>query len=290
MIPYTIREGLAGLNRARFSTAASILSMTVALVLVGLFAMVSWEARTVSSWLKQRVGEVEMFLSDIPDSSARALRARAELLPGVEEVRYITSDEAQQIFLREFGAEAGVYMDAAFLPASIRIRVDSDWARPDSLQRLVDEVATWRNVDEVVYNQPLLVKVQANLRLLSLIGISLGVLVIFASVVLVANTIRLTIYARRLMIRTMRLVGATNGFIRKPFLVEGIAQGVISALLSLLILAALYAGIVLYIPQLTGISFGLRLIFGVLLVLMGIFLGWSGSLLAVGRFLKNDWR
>jgi len=290
MLSYTIREGLAGLGRARFSTVASVLAMTVALVLVGLFSMVTWEARSVSSWLKQRVGEVELFLEESTPASGLALQARAEVVNGVEEATYISTEQAQLIFRQEFGEEANVYMDAAFLPASIRVRVEPDYANADSLAKLVEEFRTWNRVDEVIFNQPLLVKVQTNVRLISLIGMMLGILVIFASMVLVANTIRLTIYARRLMIRTMRLVGATDGFIRKPFLVEGIAQGIFAALLSLLVLAALYAGLRLYIPQMTGISLALRATFSVLLILVGIFMGWTGSVLAVGRFIKGDVR
>ncbi|MEQ9103204.1 MAG: permease-like cell division protein FtsX [Rhodothermales bacterium] len=290
MISYTLREGLAGLNRARFSTAASVLSMTVALVLLGLFAIVSWEARTVSTWLKQRVGEVELFLEETSEANALALQARAEVVPGVEEATFISKEQAQLIFRQEFGEEANVYFDAAFLPASIRVRVEPDYANADSLSRLVEEFRSWNRVDEVIFNQPLLVKVQTNVRLISMIGAALGILVIFASMVLVANTIRLTIYARRLMIRTMRLVGATDGFIRKPFLVEGIVQGVVAAALALLVLAALYAAMRLYIPQMTAISVMLRVSFSVLLVLTGIFVGWTGSVLAVGRFIKGDVR
>jgi cell division transport system permease protein len=92
------------------------------------------------------------------------------------------------------------------------------------------------------------------------------------------------------MIRTMRLVGATDAFIRKPFLVEGIVQGVIAAALALLVLAALYASMRLYIPQMTSISLMLRMSFSALLVLTGIFVGWTGSVLAVGRFIKGDVR
>lgn len=290
MISYTLREGLAGLNRARFSTVASVLSMTVALVLLGLFAIVSWEARTVSTWLKQRVGEVELFLEETSEANAQALQARAEVVPGVEEATFISKEQAQLIFRQEFGEEANVYFDSAFLPASIRVRVEPDYANADSLSRLVEEFRSWNRVDEVIFNQPLLVKVQTNVRLISMIGAALGILVIFASMVLVANTIRLTIYARRLMIRTMRLVGATDGFIRKPFLVEGIVQGVVAAALALLVLAALYAAMRLYIPQMTSISVMLRVSFSVLLVLTGIFVGWTGSVLAVGRFIKGDVR
>lgn len=287
MLPYTIKEGLAGFRRASFSSVAATSAMTVALVLVGLFAVVIWQARGVSEWLKQRVGEVEMFLEDTQLEVAEALYERAQATPGVAQAEFISKERAQEIFREEFGEEAEVFFDGAFLPASIRVRVEPDYINTDSLNALVDEFASWNRVDEVVYNRPLLAKVQDNLRLLSVIGISIGLLVLVASIFLVANTIRLAIYARRLMIRTMKLVGATDGFIRKPFIVEGVLQGLISALLALFILWVLEQVALSLVPQLTGLPWSEALLFAAGLLCAGVLLGWVGSESAVRRFLKQ---
>jgi len=287
MLPYSIKEGLAGFRRASFSSVAATSAMTVALVMVGLFAVVTWQARGVSEWLKQRVGEVEIFLDDTTPEVAESLYDRVRATPGVAEAMYVSKEQAQEIFKEEFGEEADIFFDGSFLPASIRITVEPAYINTDSLNTLVAEFSSWNRVDEVVYNRPLLAKVQDNLRLLSLIGISIGTLVLLASIFLVANTIRLAIYARRLMIRTMKLVGATDGFIRKPFIVEGILQGLISSLLALFILWVIQEVALAYVPQLPGLPWSEALLFAGILIAAGFLLGWIGSESAVRRFLKQ---
>ncbi len=286
LLPYSVREGLAGLRRARFAAVASTSAMAVALVLIGLFLFLGYQARIVSDWLRQRVGELELFLEDVDEPMARALHERALATPGVAEADYISREEAEAIFREEFGEGAEVFFDEPFLPASIKVRVEPDYANPDSLARLVSEFSSWNRVEEVVFNEPLLVKVQQNLRLLSLGGLVLGTLVLLASVFLVANTIRLTIYARRLLIRTMKLVGATDAFIRRPFIVEGIAQGVLAAVLALLVLAGLYGVLKSYLPALETGRY-VPVVLGLLVLALGILLGWLGSYFSVRRFVRH---
>ncbi len=287
MLPYSIREGLAGLKRARFSSVASTSAMSIALVLIGMFAIVTYQANSVSNWLKQRVGELELFLDDIDEASALALHARAEITPGVGEATYISKAQAEEIFRTEFGDEAELFFDQAFLPASIKVRISQDYANADSLEALAAEFVTWNRVDDVIYNQPLLIKVQQNLSMITVLGLSLGFLVLFASAFLVANTIRLTIYARRLMIRTMKLVGATDGFVRSPFVVEGVTQGIIAGGIAVVVLTMIYSGVRNYIPQMAEISAGMGFILGLGVVVFGVGLGWVGSHFAVRRFIKK---
>lgn len=262
--------------------------MTVALVLIGLFAMLTYEAQKVSSWLRSRVGEVEVFLDEnIEPTAAEALYLRAQATRGVDEAEYVSKEEAQAIFQQEFGEGAEVFLDEPFLPASIKVRVQSGYANPDSLSALVAELEQWNRVDEVVFNQPLLVKVQQNLRLLTITGLVLGTIVVLASLFLVANTIRLTIYARRLLIRTMKLVGATDPFIRRPFIVEGIAQGLLAGVIAAVILSALYGLMAGYLPQIEGSTSGAAILVMTGVILSGVALGWLGSLFAVRRFIHK---
>ncbi len=287
MLPYSIKEGLSGLRRARFSSVASTSAMSIALILIGMFAIVSFQANAVSDWLKQRVGELELFIQDIDPASTQALLARAEITPGVAEATYVSKQEAEEIFRSEFGDEAELFFDSAFLPASIKVKISPDYANADSLEVIAVEFASWNRVDDVIYNQSLLRKVQDNLDLISILGFALGILVLFASTFLVANTIRLTIYARRLMIRTMKLVGATDGFIRSPFIVEGVLQGIIASIIAIIILSTLYGAVQSYIPQMSSISTGVGITLAISQLIFGILLGWAGSFFAVRRFIRK---
>ena len=285
-LPYSIREGIAGFRRAKFAVLASTSAMVVALVLIGLFGLLGYKGQQVSSWLRQRVGEMEIFIEEeATESVSQSLNTRASAMPGVADTEYISQQEAQAIFQREFGEEADLVGDP-FLPASIRVRVEPAYANPDSLDDLVQEFQSWNRVDEVVFNQPLLVKVQQNLRLFSITGLTLGSLVILASLFLVANTIRLTIYARRLLIRTMKLVGATDSFIRRPFLIEGVLQGCVAGLVAGGVVWGIYELLSSYVTLLALSAWNVGLAVGGLVV-VGSLLGWLGSYLAVRRFIRN---
>ena len=288
MLPYTVREGLAGFRRARFATFTSTSAMAVALVLIGLFGMLTYQGQQVAAWLRTRVGEVELFLDeDVEEANAQALYERAQFTLGVDEAQYITRERAVEIFLEEFGEEGRIFADEAFLPPSIKVRVEPAYANPDSLSMLVEQFAGWNRVDEVVFNQDLLVKVQRNLRLFGTVGLALGALVVLAALFLVANTIRLTIYARRLLIRTMKLVGATDDFIRRPFVVEGVVQGAVAGLAATGLIAGLYGLLLATVPGLYRPPLGLSLLLALGLVVLGMLLGWLGSALAARRFIKD---
>lgn len=287
-LTYSLREGFAGLRRARFATFASTSAMTVALILIGLSGLAAYKAQEVTDWLRQRVGEMEVFLvEEAQEQAAEQLRERIRAVPGVAETAYVSREDAQEVFREEFGEGAEIFFDEPFLPASITVRVAPDYAMPDSLSQLAARFEAWETVDEAVFNQPLLVKVQQNLELITTAGLVLGGLVVMASVFLVANTIRLTIYARRLLIRTMKLVGATDAFVRRPFVVEGITQGITAGLVAGGLLWGGYELAVRQLPQLalpepwTGPALPLGLMG------FGLVLGWLGSYFAVRRFIKN---
>ena len=287
ILPYSVREGLLGFRRAKFAVFTATSAMAVALVLIGLFGMLSYQAQLVTDWLRETVGELEIWLNeDVDAPMARALHDRASATLGVEEAVYVSPEEAIQIFQEEFGEGAEVFLEELFLPASIKVRVQSRYANSDSMYSLVDEFKSWNRVDDVDFNQPLLVRVQENLALINTTALSLGIIVILASIFLVANTIRLTIYARRLLIRTMKLVGATDAFIQRPFIVEGVLQGLLAGIIASAIVWGLYTMLANFLPQIASSTFTM-VVLSVGITVAGGVLGWIGSALAVRRFIRN---
>lgn len=287
MIPYFIREGIANFGRAKFAAFAATSAITVALVLIGIFAVVGYEAQVVSNMLREQAGEMEVFIKhDATADEQEALHARIQTMPGVAQTEYVSHEEAAEVFREQFGEEASLFEDPTFLPASVRIEVSPPYANPDSMSQMASAIGEWRSVDEVVFNRDLLVQVAQNRRLLSAIGVALGIIVVMASVFLVANTIRLTIYARRLLIRTMKLVGATDRFVRRPFLVEGVLQGMLGGGIAGGVVWGLYH---LFLQQMDQgpMPFYLQLTLVGGLVSAGILLGWLGSYFAARRFIQN---
>ena len=285
-LPYPVREGLAGFRRAPFAAFASTSAMVVALVLIGVFLFLTLQGQAVAQYLRQRVGEMEVFLAPGTDSvAARVLTARAGTYPGVADARLVPDREAR----REYEETFGEPVDAGVLPVTIRLRLNESHANLDSLRGLDRRLRTFRDVEDVVYDTGLIGRVGRNLRLLQTGGLLVVVLVVAAALFLVANTIRLTIYARRLVIRTMKLVGATDRFIRLPFLVEGIVQGLVAGVVAMLVLWALFAlvtaawadGVVLH-DRPVG-----RWLPLVSALVLGLVLGWGGTLVALRRFIRR---
>ncbi|MFB6231554.1 MAG: cell division protein FtsX [Salinibacter sp.] len=287
MLPYFVREGLANLRRTKFAAFASTSTITVALVLVGAFGVVGYEAKVVSGALREQAGEMEAFIDqDAGEQTKEALHSRIQTMPGVARAEFISHEEAAKIFRREFGEEAAAFEDPTFLPASIRVEMTPPYARPDSMTRIAALIEGWKGVDDVVLNRDLLTQVAQNRRLINTVGLVLGGVVVLAAVILVANTIRLTIYARRLLIRTMKLVGATDRFVRRPFLVEGTVQGLVGGLAASGIVWTLYRVLFRQLGQAPmPVSVEGTLLGG--LVGLGGLLGWIGAYFAARRFIQN---
>jgi len=287
VLPYFVREGVANLRRAKFSAVASTSAIAVALVLVGVFGIVGYEASVVSDMLREQAGQMEVFIEqDASEQVQEALHARIQTIQGIAQTEFVSHEEAAKIFRREFGEGASAFEDPTFLPASIKIEMKPTHTHPDSMARTANVIGEWRGVDDVVLNQELLVRVAQNRRLINAVGIALGGIVVLAAVFLVANTIRLTIYARRLLIRTMKLVGATDRFVRRPFLVEGIVQGFLGGTIAGGVVWGLYR---VFFQQIDQAPLPLRaelLLLGGLIG-GGVLLGWIGSYFAARRFIQN---
>ena len=287
MLPYFVREGVANLRRAKFSAVASTSAIAVALVLVGVFGIVGYEASVVSDMLREQAGQMEVFIEqDASEQVQEALHARIQTIQGIAQTEFVSHEEAAKIFRREFGEGASAFEDPPFLPASIKIEMKPTHTHPDSMARTANVIGEWRGVDDVVLNQELLVRVAQNRRLINAVGIALGGIVVLAAVFLVANTIRLTIYARRLLIRTMKLVGATDRFVRRPFLVEGIVQGFLGGTIAGGVVWGLYR---VFFQQIDQAPLPLRAELFLLggLIGGGVLLGWIGSYFAARRFIQN---
>lgn len=283
-LSYSIREGLAGFRRARYAAFTATSALTITLALMAVVALLVWQGSQVVDWLKQRVGEVEVFVSDAADAAqTQALGERLQVTRGVESVAFISAQEATDSFL---GDEASLLPEGVLLPASYRVQVSSRYANPDSLERLVQTIQALNRVDQVIYNQPMIVKVEQNLRVLTPIALGVAGLVLFAGIFLIGDTIRLSVYARRMLIRTMKLVGATNSFIRRPFLIEGVIQGGIAGIVACLLVLPLYGLILDLIPQMSWPG-GSPIFSMIGIFVCGVLFGWLGSYIAVRRFIKS---
>lgn len=285
---YVIKEGVAGLRRTRLASFTSVFSLFIAVLLLGVLARVSYNGYEVAQSLKKSI-DVEVFLMDLDSRTTDELGDKLVDNELVQEISYISKDSAAAIFKEEFGSGSSSLAELKFLPASFRLKMDPD-SEISKVDSLVSEIENYRGVDEVQFNQQLLKMLETRFRTVAVVGGGMGILILLASLILVFNTIRLTIYAKRNLIKAMKLVGATNGFIRRPFVLEGVIQGLIAGLLSVgaMYLAFQYV-LPHYIPQFGVLEwpFGRWYYLCGGMVLLAMFMGFWGSQWAARKFIRE---
>ncbi|HFE53116.1 MAG TPA: ABC transporter permease [Bacteroidetes bacterium] len=279
---YTIRESLEGFRRARMAAAITTFTVAFALVLMALVYIVASNLGRVVLNLRARV-QMEAFLDpSLTDQEAQKIEDRIRAVAGVEQVEFVSKEKALLEFEREFGEDIFSVLDDNPLPASFRIRLKPEFQRSDLAKRVADAVGQIEGVDEVVYRGDVLALLDRYMGIVLLGGAVFGFLIGLGSVLLISNTIRLAILTRANVIEIMQLVGATNSFIRRPFVLEGMLQGTLGGLLAALTLYALVRAANLEIPNLVVVDRRLYLV----VVLVGWLLGALGSAVAVRKFLK----
>jgi len=284
---YIVKEGVSGFKRARLASFTSIFSLFIAVLLLGVLARVSYNAYTVANTLKNSI-DVEVFLLDLDQRTTQELRVKLEEEELVENLTYISKDSAAAIFKREFGTGGSALAELQFLPASFRLEIDPDIS-VSKIETLVERISSFRGVDEVKFNSQLLTLLENRFRTVTVAGSGIGVLILLTALILVFNTIRLTIYAKRNLIKAMKLVGATNAFIRRPFIVEGVIQGLIAGVLAVGVMYLVFhMGIPYYLPQIGIIDwpFGRWYYLVSAMIVLSVFMGFWGSLWAARRFIK----
>lgn len=285
---YVVKEAVAGFSRARLASFTSIFSLFIAVLLLGVLGRISYSGYEVAESLKKSI-DVEVFLMDLDQRTTNELENELEQKDLIQEVHYISKDSAAAIFKREFGQGASSLAELNFLPASFRLRIDpdTDIAKVDSL---VQQIKGYRGVDDVRFNQQLLQMIETRFRTVAMVGGGLGVLILLAALVLVFNTIRLTIYAKKGLIKAMKLVGATNGFIRRPFVIEGILQGFIAGVLAVGVMYLAFQYVLPhYVPQFGVLAwpFGRWYYLCGGMVLLSMLMGFWGSQWAARKFIKE---
>jgi cell division transport system permease protein len=285
---YTIKEGFSGFKRARFSSLITIFTMTIALLLLGLFAIIYTNATQIIQSFRDKV-EMEVFLA-VEVDSAQTAQIQNILLKtnGVASATYISKDEAARIFKKEFGEDIRSVLDFNPLPASFKVRLAPEYKNSDSAKTIYRILSAVNGVDDVVYRKALLEILDRRGKIFIGASVVIGVTLLIATIFLVSNTIRLTIYSKRKMITAMKLVGATRRFIRMPFLIEGILHGLLGGLLSAGLIWSIIFIAKNFISAELSEFFAVELYFYGIMIASGVLLGLLGSSWSVKRFISEN--
>ncbi|HCY00367.1 MAG TPA: cell division protein FtsX [Bacteroidales bacterium] len=273
--------------RIRSSYLSSIISNSLVLFMLGILMLLLFNAKRLSDFVKESIGFSVILHDDMREVDANFLRKTLDASPYVRLTEFISKDQAAKELQEELGEDFMGFLGYNPLSSSIEVRLNADYANPDSIRLIEDELMALRPVKEVFYQKSLVNLVNDNVRKISGIILLFGLLLFFIAVVLINNTIRLSVYSKRFLINTMKLVGATWGFIRRPFLIKGLAHGFYASILAI----ALLSGVIYLIQNefYEVINFGqvdlLAIIFG-LVVLAGLLINSFSTFFAVRKYLK----
>jgi cell division transport system permease protein len=283
------REALLSFRRAPLLSVLSITTIAFSLFTVGLFGLVALNLRQALRGLEERVEIVSFILRGTPSETIAVATQDIAAFPEVQDVNYVSEEEALQRARSELVEFRDAYRDLQVnpLPASIEVRLKEGFRDAATVERVAQRLKGFGFIDDVRYGREWVQKLDYLRNVTGLVGLVIGLAFAAVAVVIIGVTIRLTILQRAREISIMRLVGATNWFIRGPFLLEGALKGLLGGLLSLVLC---YAGYLLFRDKSGGTLSGLvffRPEHMVLIIIFGVLLGLAGSLVSVGRHLRH---
>lgn len=297
MVPrlsFFFRQALLALSRSIGITSLAVATIAVALTVVATFAVIVTNLQRVAEELGRDV-EISVYLTpDVTREAALAVGREVDDWPDIDGVRYLSSAAAMEEFRTVLGDDAVLLegLPSDLLPASLEVRLAPRSWRRDEVDALAVKLGALPVADDVRFGQENIERVNALLSFARIVAMILAVALCLGTILIVSNTIRLTVYARRDEIEIMSLVGATNAFVRAPFVLEGAIQGFAGGLLASALLFGMEEGLRV------GLESGLSYAYGPItlsfvplelvayLLAAGLTLGVIGSLLAVGRFLR----
>jgi cell division transport system permease protein len=276
------REALNAFRRAPLLSALSVTTIAFSLFAFGLFSLVALNLRSALQKVEERV-EIRAFVADgTPVEAIAVAMGDVASFPEVAQVQYITKEQALARARRELGEFTDVF-ESSFLPASIELRLKAGARDPANVAKVASRVSTYEFIDDVRYGEEWVQQLHRLRNIATLAGTILGLAFAAVAVIIIGATIRMAVLARSREISIMRLVGATDAFIRRPFLIEGFTKGVLGGALALLL--TWVSARMINEHFIRTEFFDARLV--VLGMIAGAVIGLLGSAFSVGRHLRR---
>lgn len=274
-------------RKVRNAYAISTVSIALVLFLLGAVGYLILGALNASDRLKESVSVYVMLDQNAAPDTVATIGKQLQALESVKGVRFISKDQAAREFQEYLGNDFVDFLQENPLPDSYELNLDAAASDRQSLAQLEKQISDWVGVDEVVYQKNVIDQISSNINKFNLVLLLFGGALLVISLILLNNTIRVSIFSKRYVINTMKLVGATRWFIMKPFLGSSILQGIYSGLISWVMLAGLIAGLHEGLPDVRFVSeqMQLAIIFGAMMV-GGILISLIFTTFAVRKFLK----
>lgn len=274
-------------RRLRTSYATTVMSLSLVLFMLGLLSLIILQASRLSNYVRENIGFSIILKEDVKESHIIEMQKRLDMEDYVKSTEYIPRERAAQELMEDLGEDFVEFLGYNPLLPSLDVRLNASYANVDSLAVIEQNLLANDDVKEVFYEKNLVHLVNENLRKIGVIMLGFSMLLLLVAAALINNTIRLSVYAKRFLIRSMQLVGATQSFIRRPFVLSGILQGIYGALVALLFLSLVLYFMRRQLPEIILLQDSVLYlsVFGFVLV-AGIVLSWISTYFAVRKYLK----
>ena len=263
------------------------ISTAMVLVLLGLVVFSVQTSRNLSHWVKENLTVTVVLNDGVSVGDAKQLQENLVHRPFSKNIDYISREQALKEQTEAMGSDPSEFLGMNPFPATLELQLQSDYANADSLVWIAQELRKNNEVADVAYQVDLMDSVNRNLTKMNLLLLVIAALLTFVSFALISNFVRLSVYSRRFLIHTMKLVGASWGFIRRPFMKQGLVVGIIAALLAIVVLGACVYGLYYYEPNMmVVITWRELLITAVAVLLFGIIITSVSAYISVNKFLR----
>ena len=269
----------------------SLMSIALVLFLLGVFALLMMHAQKLSNHLKENIGFEVVMNSNVKEAKILQLQRELDSMPAVKSTEYITKEEAIRRLSEDLGEDFLQWLgneENPLLP-SIDVRFNANYANNDSISAIQAQLLKNPDVKDVYYQKSLVGLINQNVNRIGIALMVASLVLLIIAITLIRNTIRLSIYSKRFLVRSMQLVGATPAYIRRPFIRNGILQGFFGGLLADALLALLLYGLTTRIPELTFVQ-DYTIIIGIFvgIIVLGMLLGGISTRLALRKCLHAD--
>ncbi len=264
-----------------------IVSIALVLFMLGIVGLILLQSKNLSNYVKENIGISIYIKDDVNEADVKRLQKSLDATDYVKFTEYVNKEEAAKRLQEDLGEEFIDFLGYNPLSTSIDVYLIAEYAHPDIVAAIEAKWLANPKVKEVEYQKDLLSFVNNNIKKISLILLVFAGLLLLIAVALINSTIRLAIYSKRFLIRSMQLVGATSGFIRKPFLTRGLLNGFYGALISLILLAVVLYYLQQEVPEILNtddIEIFAFLLIGIMA--LGLLISWISTYFAVSRYLN----
>ncbi|MFB6320389.1 cell division protein FtsX [Saccharicrinis sp. FJH54] len=279
-----VRRKRVGVVNSHFTVTISI---TLVLFLIGIMGILIFSGDQISDYVRENIGFSIILKDDAKDVDVHRIQKYLDATEYVKSTNYIDKEKAAEELQNELGEDFIEFLGYNPLLASIEVKLKAEYANPDSLLVIENEFKAYPQIKEVIYQKDLVNLVNENVRKITIVLLLFCLLLFIVSVALINNTIRLAIYSQRFLINTMQLVGATRSFIRRPFVNRIILDGLIAAVLAILLLTAAIYSIQNELSAIISLK-DLDLIAMVysLVLLIGIIISQMSAYFALNKYLR----